>query len=136
MRRTLRPALVLLLLTGGPVHAAEEAGRKLYTRYCASCHGREGRGDGAVAPALGEKPRDLTQIAAEHGGRFPLDAVVEAIDGTRTIRAHGVSEMPVWGEVFQVDATSPFEQEILARGKVMVIAGYLRSLQVGSRPAH
>jgi len=134
--RTLRSALVLLLLTGGPVRAGEEAGRTLYLRYCASCHGREGRGDGPVAPALGEKPGDLTQISAEHGGQFPLDAVVEAIDGTRTVRAHGVSEMPVWGEVFQVDATSPLEEAIVARGKVIVIAGYLRSLQSAPRPSH
>ena len=59
-----------------------------------------GRSRGARA---GTAPTDLTQIAAAHGGQFPLEAVVEAIDGTRTVRAHGVSEMPVWGEVFRAD---------------------------------
>jgi hypothetical protein len=44
--------------------------------------------------------------------------------------------MPVWGEAFQVDATSPLEQEILARGKVIVIATYLRSLQAVPQPSH
>jgi mono/diheme cytochrome c family protein len=134
MMRTLRRTLLLLLLLiVETVHAGDEAGRPLYLRYCAACHGRQGRGDGPVAPALGEKPTDLTQIA--HGGEFPLQAVVEAIDGTRTVRAHGVSEMPVWGEVFQPDpATSP-EQQLLARGRIITIAAYLRSLQAAP-PSH
>jgi mono/diheme cytochrome c family protein len=128
-------ALPLLLLVGGSAYAAEDAGRTLYLRYCASCHGRDGRGDGPVAPALGEKPIDLTQIAAAHGGEFPFVAVCEAIDGTRTVRAHGVSEMPIWGEVFQSDPATPLEQQILAAGKVIAIARYLRVLQrVGSPP--
>jgi mono/diheme cytochrome c family protein len=132
LRRTL---LLLLLLIVGTAQAGDEAGRPLYLRYCAACHGREGRGDGPVAPALGEKPTDLTQIAAAHGDQFPLETVVEAIDGTRTVRAHGVSEMPVWGEVFQPDPASP-EQQLLARSKVIAIAGYLRSLQAAPRPSH
>jgi len=136
MTRTPWALVVLALVAAGSAHAGDDAGRKLYTRYCASCHGREGRGDGPVAAALGEKPKDLTQIAAEHDGYFPLDAVVEAIDGTRTIRAHGVSEMPVWGEAFQVEASSPIEQEILIRGKVIVIATYVRSLQAAPRASH
>jgi mono/diheme cytochrome c family protein len=120
---------MLLLLVAGRGYAGEDAGRTLYLRYCASCHGREGRGDGPVAPSLGEKPVDLTQIAANHGGEFPLLAVCEAIDGTRTVRAHGVSEMPVWGEAFQSDPAAPLEQQILAGGRVIAIARYLRVLQ-------
>ena len=135
MMRELKAGLLLLLFTAGTVHAGDEAGRTLYLRYCASCHGREGRGDGPVAPALCEKPPDLTQIAAVHGGVFPFEAVFEAIDGTRTVRAHGVSEMPIWGEVFQVDPASPLEQQILASGKMIAIARYLRTLQRDSPPS-
>jgi mono/diheme cytochrome c family protein len=116
------------------VYGAEDAGRTLYVRYCASCHGRDGRGDGPVAPALGQKPTDLTQIAATPGGEFPFVAVCDAIDGTRTVRSHGVSEMPIWGEVFQSDPASPLEQQILASGKVMAIARYVRTLQRGAAP--
>ena len=133
--RVLRTTLLPLLLLGGPAYGGEEAGRTLYLRYCASCHGRDGRGDGPVAPALGEKPIDLTQIANAHGGEFPFVAVCEAIDGTRTVRAHGVSEMPIWGEVFQSDPASPLEQQILAGGRVILIARYLRTLQSGMPPA-
>jgi mono/diheme cytochrome c family protein len=121
--------LVPLLSVAAPVFAADDAGRTLYLRYCAACHGRDGRGDGPVAPALGEKPTDLTQLAAGHGGEYPLEDVVEAIDGTRTVRAHGVSEMPVWGEVFRPDPAAPLDQQIEAGGRVLGIARYLRSLQ-------
>jgi mono/diheme cytochrome c family protein len=136
MLPTLRQIVLLVLLGTGTVCGADEAGRTLYLRYCASCHGHEGRGDGPVAPSLGEKPTDLTQLADTHGGSFPLEAVIVAIDGTSTVRAHGVSEMPVWGEVFQADPASPLEQQILARGKVITIAYYLRSLQRGLRSSH
>lgn len=126
---------MLLLLVAGPAYGGEDAGRTLYLRYCASCHGRAGQGDGPVAPSLGEKPIDLTLIAANHGGEFPFLAVCEAIDGTRTIRAHGVSEMPIWGEVFQADPASPLEQQILAGGRVIAIARYLRGLQRAAPPS-
>lgn len=131
----LLPIPLLLLALAGSARAGDDAGRTLYLRYCASCHGREGRGDGPVASSLGQKPADLTQIAAAHGGEFPLADVCEAIDGTRTSRAHGVSEMPVWGEVFQSDPAAPIEQQIIASGRVLAIARYLRTLQ-RTPPAH
>ncbi len=37
-----------------------EAGRALYARSCAPCHGETGRGDGASAAAFATKPSDLT----------------------------------------------------------------------------
>ena len=135
MMRTARHALLLLLLSLSTVHAAEQAGQSLYLRYCAACHGRQGRGDGPVAPALAEKPTDLTQITATRGGDFPVQAVTEAIDGTRTVRAHGVSDMPVWGEVLRPDPASP-RQELQARRTINAIAEYLRSLQAAPPPSH
>jgi mono/diheme cytochrome c family protein len=133
---TLQGSLLVLLLTATTVYAAGSAGETLYLRYCASCHGREGRGDGPVAPALGQKPTDLTKLAAANRGVFSLQAAIEAIDGTRTVRAHGVSEMPIWGEVFQADPGSPLEQQLVAGGKVIAIARYLRSLQSDLGPSH
>ena len=134
--RALRTSGLLVLLASIPAYGGEDAGRTLYLRYCASCHGKDGRGAGPVAPALGQKPTDLTQIAATHGGEFPFVAVCEAIDGTRTLRAHGVSEMPIWGDVFESDPASPLEQQILAAGKVLSIARYVRTLQDGPPPSH
>jgi len=43
-----------------------EAGRKLYQRHCASCHGRGGKGDGGLALSGGE-PSDLTDDVWDYG---------------------------------------------------------------------
>lgn len=43
-----------------------EAGKKLYQRYCASCHGPQGKGDGSLALA-GGTPSDLTDDTWDHG---------------------------------------------------------------------
>jgi mono/diheme cytochrome c family protein len=121
----------LTVLAGRPGHTAppDRPGAVLYRRYCGACHGPGGKGDGAVAPALGERPIDLTQLAKENGGTFPFDHTVQAIDGTKSVRAHGVSEMPVWGEVFRAQSEWPVERHIDARGKIVLITEYLRSIQ-------
>jgi cbb3-type cytochrome c oxidase subunit III len=43
-----------------------EAGKKLYQRHCAACHGPNGKGDGGMALSGGE-PSDLTDGAWDHG---------------------------------------------------------------------
>ena len=40
-----------------------EAGKKAYTVFCASCHGKMGKGDGPAAAALPTKPRSLADGA-------------------------------------------------------------------------
>jgi mono/diheme cytochrome c family protein len=77
------------------------AGRETFIRYCASCHGSEGRGDGPLAASLTKPPADLTQIARQNGGRFDERLVMAAIDGRRAVAPHGTRDMPVWGAVFE-----------------------------------
>lgn len=43
-----------------------EAGKKVYARYCASCHGPNGKGDGGMALS-GGTPSDLTDEAWDYG---------------------------------------------------------------------
>ena len=43
-------------------------GRDSFDRYCASCHGADGRGGGPVASALRTRPTDLTTLARRNGG--------------------------------------------------------------------
>ncbi len=43
-----------------------EAGKKLYQRHCAACHGPTGKGDGGMALSGGE-PSDLTDDAWDFG---------------------------------------------------------------------
>jgi mono/diheme cytochrome c family protein len=102
--------IVLLVITAAaPAFAQEQKkldrseatmGQTIYFRYCAACHGTEGRGDGPVAPGLVRKPIDLTALASKNKGVFPFDKVARSIDGRETPRAHGAPDMPVWGEVF------------------------------------
>jgi mono/diheme cytochrome c family protein len=47
--------------TGSTVWAQNQAeGKKLYTSYCSSCHGDQGKGDGIAAGSLPIKPKDHT----------------------------------------------------------------------------
>jgi mono/diheme cytochrome c family protein len=46
-----------------PVKGNGEAtleGKKIYTLYCATCHGSKGKGDGIAAPGLSRPPADHT----------------------------------------------------------------------------
>ncbi len=46
---------------GSDVPASADPGRRLYARWCAVCHGPDGRGNGPAAPSLIPRPRDFTQ---------------------------------------------------------------------------
>ena len=35
-------------------------GKKIYTRFCVTCHGNKGKGDGIAAPGLAKPPADHT----------------------------------------------------------------------------
>ena len=86
---------LLSLVAGcGWVGQPPQHGVDLYVRHCASCHGIAGRGDGPAAESLTPRPTDLTRSSAG------LAELMRVIDGRRIVRAHGSSDMPVWGDVF------------------------------------
>jgi mono/diheme cytochrome c family protein len=74
------------------------SGKELYGRFCASCHGATGRGDGPVASSFKVEVPDLTLIARRAQGEYPRDRIEKIIDGRFIIGAHGNRTMPVWGE--------------------------------------
>jgi mono/diheme cytochrome c family protein len=127
----------LLALAPLAVHAEEGhepqntmlLAKAMYVKYCSACHGQNGKGDGIVGPFLRPAPTDLTQLAKKNGGKFPFMETLEAIDGTHAVRAHGTSAMPVWGEIFLPNAEAPLREQVEARGKVMLITEYVRSIQ-------
>ena len=93
-------AIVLAVVLLGPSLAEADApGAALYQRYCASCHGVSGRGDGPVAASLKEAPADLTRTPDPGKGAADVASLMEVIDGRRDVAAHGSREMPVWGTV-------------------------------------
>ena len=104
-------------------------GRDTFLRYCASCHGSEGRGDGALAASLTRPPSDLTQLARKSGGRFDEGEVMEVIDGRRQLAAHGTRDMPVWGAIFEEEGRgTPYPAyQSLVRSRFLV--DYLATIQ-------
>ena len=123
-------SVALAVLVAAPRMArggeSEDADRALFLKYCAACHGADGKGGGVVGPALANRPPDLTRLARDAGGEFPLARVLRAIDGRDVIRAHGSADMPVWGEVFAAD---PFNDPLDVRIKVRRLAEHVRRIQ-------
>ena len=104
-----------------------ETGAETYLFHCASCHGRRGKGDGAVASALKTRPPDLTTMARRRGGRFPRAEVTDFIFGRgRQVVAHGPADMPVWGPLFR--ELNPFDSRVDVRAARLV--AHLESPQV------
>lgn len=104
------------------------SGRVTFQRYCASCHGAGAKGDGRLASIIKIPVADLTAIAKRHGGEFPSDAVRETIDGRKDVVAHGLREMPVWGDALQ-HPDQAGDQEQIARTKIDQLVEYLKSIQ-------
>lgn len=100
------------------------SGEQMFMTYCASCHGKDGKGTGPAAPALKKAPTDLTVLSKNNGGKFPGNAVYVAIGGTFSVSAHGSSEMPVWGEVFGRSGT-----DAQAKLRLTNLTKYIESIQ-------
>jgi mono/diheme cytochrome c family protein len=128
----------------GAQDMAVQQGKQLYLKYCASCHGKDGKGDGQVGAMLNPKASDLTQIAKKNGGKFPFYEVMLLINGRSPTaqnqdtslpglpKAHGSADMPVWGEVFSRDEFAegtPLDLQLQTTGKIMMITEYLQTIQ-------
>jgi mono/diheme cytochrome c family protein len=105
------------------------SGKELYERYCASCHGNAGRGDGPVSKSLRVEVPDLTRYAQRHGDLFDRDLVERIIDGRHVIGAHGSRTMPVWGEDLSKAQLGNPDAERGTRLEITRLADYLRQLQ-------
>jgi mono/diheme cytochrome c family protein len=81
--------------------AAAVKGQTSYLRYCVSCHGLWGKGDGPLASDLRVPVPNLTGLAAGVGGHFPYERVEQVIRSGEILRGHGSSDMPAWGDVFK-----------------------------------
>jgi cytochrome c oxidase cbb3-type subunit 3 len=89
-----------------------EKGRSLFTKYCASCHGESGDGEGPMADILTPRPKSLlgSDIAASIAD---VDLFFTIMGGGR---AMGLSDqMPAWGGV-------------LSEREVWDIVRYIRAL--------
>ncbi|MBI4428896.1 MAG: c-type cytochrome [Ignavibacteriales bacterium] len=82
--------------SGQDISGSAENGKSLYLKYCSTCHGVDGRGEGTAAVYLFPKPRDFSRgvfkFQSTPSGSLPTDDDLE-----RTLR-NGMpgSAMPAW----------------------------------------
>jgi mono/diheme cytochrome c family protein len=107
-------------------HAYVPSGRQMYREYCAACHGSDGKGRGPVATSLRKPPPNLTTLARAHGGNFPREYVTNVLRFGPGYSAHGSSEMPVWGPIFQYLENY---NEAAVRQRIKNLCDYLESIQ-------
>ena len=100
------------------------SGKEMYLQYCASCHGKDGKGDGPAASALKAPPMNLATLAARNNGTFPDVRVARIIEGADELTAHGSRDMPTWGQVFH-----QMEGSATMKLRVANLTNYLKSLQ-------
>ena len=106
----------LSLLIGGTAMCALAADpaavKKEFVRYCAKCHGTEGKGDGPQADALTTKPRDFTDCARMKtiSDEIAFTAIKEGGEA-----AHLSKDMPAWKDGMDDD-------------EIHALVAYVRSL--------
>lgn len=110
-----------------PKEAAIAGGRADFQAYCASCHGRDGKGNGPVADRLKTRPADLTQLSKKFDGVFPSEYVLRTIDGRQEIMAHGSRTMPVWGKIWRSEDDP--QSEIETQRILTELLSYIESIQ-------
>ena len=111
-----------------------DIGQQEFKTHCAACHGVDAKGNGPEAYNLEVAPPDLTLLARNNAGVFPVDHIIDVIDGRAHIKSHGLREMPIWGKRYAARANknladSPYDQEVFIRGRVLILVDYLRRVQ-------
>jgi mono/diheme cytochrome c family protein len=132
----------VMVLAGSPPVAAQQKpavkgvpadrmvsieGKDSYDAYCAVCHGKAGKGDGPAAPAMKMPVPDLTMMAQRNKGKFDALAARQAIESAGRVSsgAHGIDDMPIWGDVFRGEGTPR------STLRVQNLVKYLESIQAG-----
>src|SRR6516164_10111105 len=128
-------ALGMLSLSGvGGLAIADEVtqGKALFMRYCASCHGPNGAGDGPLVPSLSTPPANLRVLSLRFGNPLPQGILARFIDGRADVKAHGPRDMPVWGEKFYAESNG---EEPKVKERIAKLVAFLQSIQTGVRTA-
>jgi mono/diheme cytochrome c family protein len=125
-------AIVLIAALSAVVVADEVpdySGAELYQHLCASCHGKQARGNGPAAKSLKVPPADLTLISRRHSGTFPTEQLRMFIDGQSMPMAHGSREMPVWGWQLYGKSDEDADRRQRANELIARLVDYLNSIQ-------
>lgn len=117
-----------------PRDARVDFGKREFESNCAVCHGTNGRGQGPVVELLRKSPPDLTVLAKNNNGVFPMSRLYEVIDGAN-VPSHGSRDMPIWGQDYRVQAAEyyqdvPYDPESYVRARILALLEYINRLQV------
>ena len=127
----MRLAVLFALLALPAIAQDAEEGAATFLDNCAGCHGATAEGDGPLATLLTTPPPNLTEIALRNGGTFPLTRIVQRIDGTTEVRAHG-GPMPVFGPLMEgpsVAMVGPDGADVIVPEGIAHIATWLMEVQ-------
>ena len=102
------------------------SGKEMFKLYCAACHGMNAKGHGPARAALKVPAADLTTLTKRHGGEFPYDLVTNVLRFGPGVAAHGSSDMPTWGGIFQY--MDNYNQAVVQK-RIKNLCDYLVSLQ-------
>ena len=107
------------------------SGKYEFHQNCVICHGVDGKGDSIMMNLnlLADKPPDLTQLSKQHGGKFPFWQVYRIIDGREPVKGHGTPDMPIWGDLFDMQEGKSLPSETKAAGRILNLVHYLQSIQ-------
>lgn len=128
----LRWLMLVMIMLAAPAGAGEYSsysGQELFKRFCSSCHGVSGQGDGPVSDSVSVMVPDLTKLARRNGGEIDQARLREIIDGRAAVATHGSRYMPVWGYEFWVEEGGDVEAEAEVRTIVGKLVAYIASLQ-------
>ncbi len=119
-------SLSAFVLTAGAAEVT--TGQHDYQELCASCHGADGTGKGAVLTEA--NPPDLTLLSLRNGGKFPFAIVYRTIDGREMKGSHKRFAMPFWGEYLQQQGgkATP-ESEAAVKQRILGVVRYLETIQ-------
>ena len=123
--------LAVFLLTSIAYAGDAERGLVLFQDHCATCHGVDARGNGPMAPVLSISPGDLTALSQSNGGAFPVGRVVQRVDGSTSVLAHG-GPMPLFGLILEGPSDIVLGadgSEIVAPEAIIDIAVWLEEVQ-------
>ena len=108
------------------------SGSRTYARFCSICHGDDAKGNGKFTSNINTVPPNLTEISKNNNGIFPWIDLYNTINGVDTKPSHGKKDMPIWGELFNINSWSEHHIEhsdTIVRGRIFELLMYLRSLQ-------
>jgi mono/diheme cytochrome c family protein len=80
-----------------------EQGRAAFAKYCASCHGPKGEGDGPAAKALKPPPRNLVTEPPKGGASGVFQVLNTGVKGTAMIAFKHLPENDRWAIAHYVD---------------------------------